>query len=537
MGASASFSKPSKVSKFDEIELNCKRNVYENNLPLFRSTVVDAISNGRIDILELLITSKFFEGMLPIHIACSVSNLESLEILLSAGFPLNAFNEKGVTPLHCCAGSTTPYSALCATAIILSAKNRNKVLKTKNAQGDTALIIAIRAHNLDVVEAICDNTIDPDTTILNICDRLGKSPLMIAQELQYRGAVRLLLGKRQPHQLSNSPKSRGDEVSRERMMLVWEKFFENALMAMGESFEESGESAKLCQSPNLCLYKHAGKSGIDAGSCHDSYFDDVSDGMRAFSIKTSSIPRRSNKSNEKKKKLSIDEAIEQLVSVWIRYFEEGSAYYYNKETGESRWEVPVSGELEGFDIHSLIENASDATVMDKWTECWDEVSGCVYYFNETTGESSWGMGSVTNGIEEFQNPNYYSECSSKAAGEVGVASQSPPEFQDAYASTAKNDENPSSASEPYDYNGWVEYIDPDTQCPYYYNLFNGCSCWEWPPPEELNPNLSANYSSVLGEESSSAEWKGHTTYAEDKISGSNTGWDMWNTIKSDCKYS
>eukprot|EP00931_Biecheleriopsis_adriatica_P065049 TRINITY_DN39669_c0_g1_i1.p2 TRINITY_DN39669_c0_g1~~TRINITY_DN39669_c0_g1_i1.p2 ORF type:complete len:167 (-),score=39.72 TRINITY_DN39669_c0_g1_i1:81-581(-) len=52
----------------------------------------------------------------------------------------------------------------------------------------------------------------------------------------------------------------------------------------------------------------------------------------------------------------------------------GNTYYYNATTGESSWEVPAGG--------------AAPSLPDGWMAA-DDGAGNTYYYNATTGESSW----------------------------------------------------------------------------------------------------------------------------------------------------
>ena len=66
-------------------------------------------------------------------------------------------------------------------------------------------------------------------------------------------------------------------------------------------------------------------------------------------------------------------------SVWEKYYDIESEryFYYNQTSGESTWENP--------------DPESDIGRMNSWVECLDPNTNAVYYYNEMTGESAWEL--------------------------------------------------------------------------------------------------------------------------------------------------
>lgn len=64
-------------------------------------------------------------GKTPLHVACEVSNSDSVALLLNHGAKVNSFSLSGHTPLHYC---TTKEATACAKQLIWKGKNNNVLL-------------------------------------------------------------------------------------------------------------------------------------------------------------------------------------------------------------------------------------------------------------------------------------------------------------------------------------------------------------------------------------------------------------------------
>ena len=67
---------------------------------------------------------------------------------------------------------------------------------------------------------------------------------------------------------------------------------------------------------------------------------------------------------------------------WEERFDENSnrAYYYHRQTGEVTWHKPEA---------AVASNVSPAASEGTWEEKVDPTTGSTYYFNAMTGESRW----------------------------------------------------------------------------------------------------------------------------------------------------
>jgi len=72
-----------------------------------------------------------------------------------------------------------------------------------------------------------------------------------------------------------------------------------------------------------------------------------------------------------------------LPSCWVEGKDPktGATYYYNQSTGESQWGVP--------DFEALISSPSRLQLPSDWEEAIDPISGREYYYSRRTNETSW----------------------------------------------------------------------------------------------------------------------------------------------------
>ena len=82
---------------YKDTEELCRSGYYAGNSRAFEDAIKKAIIDTRLDILEILIPSGSCKDVFPLHIAAGLGNLESLELLISAGFDICQLNRLGVS--------------------------------------------------------------------------------------------------------------------------------------------------------------------------------------------------------------------------------------------------------------------------------------------------------------------------------------------------------------------------------------------------------------------------------------------------------
>lgn len=209
------------VSKadFDTIEGLCREGYFRESYTEFKKAVYAAIRNNNVDVLEILIPAGNMRKIKPLHVAASMAKLDPLEVLCSAGFEGNSTDKEGRTPLHMCCNHASHESALCATFLMLQFK---KIINQCDNAGMTPLHLAVTNMNTDVVKALVNNGAN-----VRITDKNGKTPLKMAQSMGFAGIAQILSAggalEMEPTAFNSS-----NDVDQERIMKIWETFFENA---------------------------------------------------------------------------------------------------------------------------------------------------------------------------------------------------------------------------------------------------------------------------------------------------------------------
>ena len=227
---------PDFSDKFSRLEKRVKSGYFERaaNEEEYLRVTTNAIEKQQLDMLELLIKGGDLKSLDPLHIAAKSSSIEAMDLLLSAGFSPFQLNLQGKTPIHLAASSHEEGAVLCVYLLLMHGE---KALKTKDKNGNTPLHIAVMSNNATIVE----NMLTYGAS-LSATNNAGKSPRHIAKSMNHNEILDIIDEKRtgklklkKDSEQESQPNTKMTKHQQERIMKVWEKFFENALI--GVDFE------------------------------------------------------------------------------------------------------------------------------------------------------------------------------------------------------------------------------------------------------------------------------------------------------------
>lgn len=250
MGNAALIDQSRDASRHDflALEQKCKRGYFFQNQEELEQVLRQAIIHNFLDVLEILVVSGNMFKVCPIHMAATFGNIEALELLLSAGFPGDSKNREGKTPLHCACSSLSTDSVLCVSLLLIHYPNSIRVFDN---DGYTPAHIAAIAENIPALQSMKDQKI-----VLNsLLDSNGYKLLDIARSKKKQKSIEFLLNNINNNTIASSSKSanlvtgRQDQVSQERIMAVWEKFFENAFLRSGLTADDLEDDLNIKHQP------------------------------------------------------------------------------------------------------------------------------------------------------------------------------------------------------------------------------------------------------------------------------------------------
>ncbi len=205
-------------NSYEKLEKLCRKGYFHQDHKQYIEALEQAIRMEYLDCLELLLVSGDIRKALPLHLACQAAKLETVELMLSAGFSGELRNNEGRTPLHMCCPKVNPEAGLCASLLSLRFP---RSLKIYDYMGQAPIHFAVRYDNAYVLKVL----VQIDSSLATLPDQTGKTPIDIARVGKSDACLDFL---RIHIKSSNNKRSPMNEVDQERIMEVWERFFENA---------------------------------------------------------------------------------------------------------------------------------------------------------------------------------------------------------------------------------------------------------------------------------------------------------------------
>ena len=371
----------------------------------------------RLDALEVVVPAGRIKAIAPLHLAAKYGSLDCVELFVSAGFNSLLVDDEGKTPLHWCATNRSAQSALCATFFALSAPAS---LAIRDRDGNMPLHLACKRNNDKVFSALLTHGAGvraPDasgktvgqiakirqlTSIQNVLqeDRLTKDPAMGATSGRRREAR------------ERRPREAKGEVDMERIMAVWNRFFENAFRSISADID-TGMSMSMGVDGNGDV---PGGNGGGAGgflvdeegfrsamrgaqsSAPSAYVALQKEGFFDTDIDVNDI----NESVHRR----VHHVTDKRVSAWLEWLlcysvEHKDYYVVHRETAQSEW---LSVHLErqakrndlychgdgndssGCDFHDRLPCSPVELVQRGWMPFYDHLLNDTYWMQLSTGQ-------------------------------------------------------------------------------------------------------------------------------------------------------
>jgi hypothetical protein len=401
----------------DEVEYRCKSGYYNTSANSYADDFTNAVEAGRLDIVEILVQNKHINDIHPFHITCKFADVEIIEILVSAGCDPARRDAQGRTALHMTALSSHTSSYLCGDYLCLEYP---ELIDVKDKHGQTALHLAVLHHRRDLIRVLLEHK--PSVKIKN---NDGYTALDLARHLNNIEVLEILQPKAKT--ISSSLNHNKDNaLDIEKIMLVWDKFFENA-SKYTSSRDDSDGSLRAPSSSDKPVHAHSilvkewsqhilvyEPSSHVAGHSKDDYYVIDKGNQAAYSVSDYIKHITASSSNDRLIDFNAS-AQDPLPSTLSEVIHQGWMSFYDSSTNTSSWlhmssnrsedYLPIGRSPELAFLHppSLFPRHHDADYADTWlmadqscSEAWlivfidnSSSNDCLYYHNQLTGQSSW----------------------------------------------------------------------------------------------------------------------------------------------------
>eukprot|EP01038_Epipyxis_sp_PR26KG_P008156 gene8156-11038_t len=239
------------------------------NQELYKQLIYDAINMNQLDILELLLPHGNIKLIYPLHIAAKLGKMESLELLISAGFNGLLVDNDGNIPLHYSSKNNSFESSLCAQCLLYS--DNKKSINYYDNNNNLPQHIAVSHNNYYVLKLLLENKIKISTP-----NGKGYTIIQIAKKNNYQNLIELIQNftennnKNDRNRYNNNNNNHNSNkppiaVNQDRIMEIWERFFENAFSRLALSDED------ICD--NINTIDNYAKLSVNKNNSYDNYDD------------------------------------------------------------------------------------------------------------------------------------------------------------------------------------------------------------------------------------------------------------------------
>ncbi len=369
---------------FDDIETICQSGYFreKDNFPDYKKAVYSAVRHDNLDVLEILISAGNMKKLKPLHVAASMAKLDALEQFLSAGFETTSTDKEGRNPLHMCCYHESHESSLCASFLVLQNKQLSRM---PDNTGLMPLHLAVSNRNSQVVKALINNGCDK-----GIQDRKGRTPLKCAQELGYREMVMMLAdyGEISDRDVQPSAFNHSSEVDQERIMKIWETFFENAF----KRFDDPNYI--MPAAPAAAATRRGGMSKEEKVKAQrKKAYDDQR--LMFFDERGSGVGGGSGARVASKSKYPADTTSSKVTASFTAAEKNSGSYYKKQAYSEAGSETVLAPKV------PILSKRECLLAWFSWIVFWDEEElalalgnsstddNCYYVMHRDTGETRW----------------------------------------------------------------------------------------------------------------------------------------------------
>lgn len=420
--ASSSSGKRASIS-FVQLEKLCKSGHFQQDHQQYTQALREAMLTDSLDYLEILLVAGDTKKALPLHLACSLGKLEAVELILSAGFSGDLTNKEGRNPLHMCCVIANAESGLCASLLCIQFP---KSMRKLDYMGFSPLHFAAVQDNAFVLKAMVQHKADP-----KLPSQAGKTALELAKEHRCNAALQYLQSLSQNGGSTAQPTASNADVSQDRIMEIWERFFENAFKKAGIDME--------CEEEFDPVAAFDGKHKKAKTSSRDSYKAEWNDFYNDVPVNSSAKSKKSKTTSNNKRDTSYDYKLEDDYWMqsdakptskkdkkktsksntsdfveyeddflqWIMFYNDSTSdqqyFLINKWSKESRWLEDHMNTMyaAGHHFRFLYEPYEDVEAMP-YPTCLNELKnyGWITFYSESENYCMW-MNMITGKVEYF----------------------------------------------------------------------------------------------------------------------------------------